>query len=1061
MDMMDFENFDARNQIKAIKEKARRRNSRIKRNHIVFWSFLGFINLFLSGFNLNKFFTYLLIQLFTFIGIALLLFISGSKNKARKNKKHRRPLTHFAEKDSNYQYTEEDYFKELEYANAFPKSMSSEVEDQYSPRDSNSGFYNHESMNEHSNAKKLDWLIEDQPKVQSESQESSKMHAMQENKNTKTEPESFKKFQGGIRYVSPYRPVNQSKEIEKHQNILSVTAIDTQKEPSKEINRIEDSSQSFSFVPSSIRSLSIPELEIKGAGDSTSFPNAAMDLQEFSLSVKKNDILIEEILSSLRGGSTKLEENFTKGSYGGIEELILQKNKNFGIEKQEDFTKANSEKIQPKMESTQEEVPQSSQNNEILTTEEEQVLNQEKQTHVDVQSMNMEKKELCEEENNESAEKNKHDKLLESNSDMKMEDETTIINYSKVISLLEHVNKKKDPSEEDDKLEADDLIENTKVDQNDDLNFTLNIHEENLEKEIDLENKEDSPPSPPLMDPSVVFEFDHENSLMLKPNISPKWGISPGHWTKVVSEWKKFQIPQNNDKVLMKSELMPESFEKEVAEEKKEQPKITGPKSYVQNDYVYNPPQLDMLYDNPDKNVKTITEDGTLMKAEKLVDTLESFGVGTKIVNISKGPSITRFELQPDKGVKVSRVVNLSDDIALNLEAASVRIEAPIPGKAAIGIEIPNKKITSVYLKEVIASPEFSSHPAKLAFAVGKDTAGNMVVTDIAQMPHLLIAGATGSGKSVCINTLIASILYRADPSQVKFIMIDPKVVELNVYNGIPHLLSPVVTDPKKASVVLNWAVGEMNNRYKLFAEHGVRDLFSYNKFLSENGDENTLPQIVIIIDELADLMLVAPKEIEDTICRLAQMARAAGMHIVIATQRPSVDVITGVIKANIPSRISFAVSSQVDSRTILDMAGAEKLVGKGDMLFSPIGVQKPLRVQGCFITDREVESIVSAVKFNASQKFDQDLLDQIQFQKEEAHSENNNEDELFPEVVETVLDLGQASTSMIQRKLRIGYARAARLMDQLEAWGIVSPADGSKPRNILISKEEWKELNK
>jgi len=446
--------------------------------------------------------------------------------------------------------------------------------------------------------------------------------------------------------------------------------------------------------------------------------------------------------------------------------------------------------------------------------------------------------------------------------------------------------------------------------------------------------------------------------------------------------------------------------------------------------------------------------------SNKLIDTLASFGVGASVINVSKGPSVTRYELQPNPGVKVSKIVGLSDDIALNLAATGVRIEAPIPGKAAVGIEVPNKEITPVLFGEVIRSPEFTQHPSKLAFALGKDVAGRTIVGDVAKMPHLLIAGATGSGKSVCINTLIASILYKASPAEVKLLLVDPKVVELGVYNGIPHLLIPVVTDPKKAAGALSWAVVEMTNRYKLFAENNARDLKGYNSIMKAKN-ESTLPQIVIIIDELADLMMAAPHDVEDCICRLAQMARAAGMHLVIATQRPSVDVITGVIKANIPSRISFAVSSQIDSRTILDMAGAEKLLGRGDMLFNPIGEMKPTRVQGSFITDGEVEALVSFLKGKHTVTYDQDVLDKINAKEQQsAQIEINDDDELLPQVVDMVIEYGQASASLIQRKFKVGYSRAARILDQMECWGIVGQAEGSKPRQILISKSEWDELN-
>lgn len=416
--------------------------------------------------------------------------------------------------------------------------------------------------------------------------------------------------------------------------------------------------------------------------------------------------------------------------------------------------------------------------------------------------------------------------------------------------------------------------------------------------------------------------------------------------------------------------------------------------------------------------------------------------------------------MQPNAGVKISKIVNLADDIALNLAAKEVRIEVPIPGKAAIGIEVPNQEVVPVFLREVIESEEFRKHPSKLAFAVGKDIAGNNIVADIARMPHMLIAGATGSGKSVCINTLIASILYKASPSEVKLLMIDPKVVELGIYNGIPHLLIPVVTDPQKAAGALNWAVQEMTRRYQLFADSNVRDLRGYNALLKEKGEEDILPQIVIIIDELADLMMVAPNDVEDAICRLAQMARAAGMYLVIATQRPSVDVITGLIKANIPSRISFAVSSQVDSRTILDMAGAEKLLGKGDMLFSPMGQTKPIRVQGAFVSDKEVEAVVSFIKSNFSVEYDDKILETIDAQAESNTGDYEDEDELLSQAIEIAIEHGQASASLFQRKFKIGYARAARILDQMEVRGIVSGYEGSKPRQVLVTKQQWDEMS-
>ena len=474
----------------------------------------------------------------------------------------------------------------------------------------------------------------------------------------------------------------------------------------------------------------------------------------------------------------------------------------------------------------------------------------------------------------------------------------------------------------------------------------------------------------------------------------------------------------------------------------------------------YKFPGYGILKDDPDSGGNSKAYRNQVIEgAKKLEETLASFGVSAKVINVTRGPTVTRYELQPSAGVKVSRIVNLADDIALNLAASGVRIEAPIPGKAAIGIEVPNKEVNMVLIKDVLESEEFLQHPSKLSFAIGMDISGECIIADIAKMPHLLIAGATGSGKSVCINSLIVSIIYKASPDEVKLLMIDPKVVELGIYNGIPHLLIPVVTDPKKAAGALNWAVQEMVNRYKLFAEKAVRDLKGYNEFLKKNGEQGILPQIVIIIDELADLMMVAPNDVEDAICRLAQMARAAGMHLVIATQRPSVDVITGVIKANIPSRISFAVSSQIDSRTILDMAGAEKLLGRGDMLFHPVGRSKPLRVQGANITDIEVEKVVDFIKSQGNATYDDTIIEEIN--SEDSHAENYeiDDDELLPRAIELVVESGQASVSLIQRKFKVGYARAARIVDQMEVRGIVGGYEGSKPRQILISRQQWQEL--
>lgn len=445
-----------------------------------------------------------------------------------------------------------------------------------------------------------------------------------------------------------------------------------------------------------------------------------------------------------------------------------------------------------------------------------------------------------------------------------------------------------------------------------------------------------------------------------------------------------------------------------------------------------------------------------LASARKLEETLKTFGVDARVIQVSVGPTITRYEIQPSPGVKVSRIINLADDIALNMAAISVRIEAPIPGKSAVGLEIPNREMVPVSLKEIVESSTFKNHPSNIAVALGKDIAGNPVVVDLSKMPHLLIAGATGSGKSVCINSLITSLLFKASPAHVKMIMIDPKMVELNHYNDIPHLLAPVVTDPRKATNVLNWAVQEMNNRYKEFSNIGVKDLFRYNQVKQLENKDEYMPQIVIIIDELSDLMMVSPAEVEDAICRLAQMARAAGIHLVVATQRPSVDVITGLIKANIPSRISFAVSSQVDSRTILDMAGAEKLLGKGDMLFLPIGESKPVRVQGAMVAEEEIERVVNYIKRQVKAEYDGEVIEATTVQD----PESLDRDELLPRAIEIVVQHQQASASLLQRKLKIGYARAARIIDQLEERGIVGAHEGSKPRKVLVSKEELEKLN-
>ena len=493
----------------------------------------------------------------------------------------------------------------------------------------------------------------------------------------------------------------------------------------------------------------------------------------------------------------------------------------------------------------------------------------------------------------------------------------------------------------------------------------------------------------------------------------------------------------------------------------------------VAKEYIF--PSYNFLKDNKAGNIDSKNAKVQVQAdAKRLEETLRSFGVEARVINICRGPVVTRYELQPNTGVKINKIVNLSDDLAMNLAAKAIRIEAPIPGKSAIGIEIPNKEAQPVFIKDVLVTEEFTKEKSKLAIALGKDVTGEIILADISKMPHLLIAGATGSGKSVCINSIIISLLYKANPSELKVIMIDPKVVELNVYNGIPHLEIPVVTDPRKAAGALQWAVREMENRYKLFAEVGARDLSGYNMIVGKKEPEAVLPHFVIIVDELADLMMVAPGEIEGNICRLAQMARAAGMHLIIATQRPSVDVITGVIKANIPSRIAFKVSSQFDSRTILDKGGAEKLLGRGDMLFCPMGANEPIRVQGAFISDSEVENIIGFIKKQGSAEYNEDVMEEIEKanintgRKKNSYGgddgnnddrEKDNRDPKLYEAIEIVIRDNKPSASYLQRKLQLGYSRAARLIDQMEDMGIVSGMDGSNSRKVIITNEQFYEM--
>ena len=484
----------------------------------------------------------------------------------------------------------------------------------------------------------------------------------------------------------------------------------------------------------------------------------------------------------------------------------------------------------------------------------------------------------------------------------------------------------------------------------------------------------------------------------------------------------------------------------------------------------YELPPIDCL-ELPKNSGSLNNEDDLRRKGETIVKTLQSFGVGTRIVEICQSPSVTRFELQPEPGVKISRITNLADDIAMNLAASGVRIEAPIPNKNAVGIEVPNAVKAMVTLREIVESSVYKGAKSKLNVALGRDIQGVATCADLAKMPHLLVAGTTGSGKSVCLNTMIMSLLYNATPEEVKLIMIDPKKVEFTVYRQIPHLLVPVVSDARKAAGALSWAVAEMDKRYALFADNGVRNLQGYNNYAEDNGIEK-MPQIVIIIDELADLMMAASKEVEDSICRLAQKARAAGMHLIVATQRPSVDVITGLIKANIPSRIAFAVKSQIDSRTIIDTQGAEQLLGNGDMLFCPVGLSKPVRVQGCYVSDEEIERVIDFVTSQGEVKYDDTVMQEIELKSVQDSKKKGSagaevadtngsgyDDELFPEAVELILELGNCSTTMIQRKLRLGYSRAGRITDELYEKGFIGPPEGAKPRKVLITKEQWYQM--
>lgn len=536
----------------------------------------------------------------------------------------------------------------------------------------------------------------------------------------------------------------------------------------------------------------------------------------------------------------------------------------------------------------------------------------------------------------------------------------------------------------------------------------------------------------------------------------------PAHVSEPEPEHEAAPAPASKPK---KTENISETEQAAMNEQIDESQKAPAP--------VYDYPPIDLLTQG--KHASVAGAETELRESSAcLLDTLDSFNIEAQIIGIVRGPSVTRFELTIPRGIKISRITALADDIALSLGASNVRI-APIPDKIAVGIEVPNKTVNTVYIRECIGSPAFANAKSRLSFAVGKDITGKPVIGDIAKMPHMLIAGTTGSGKSVCINSLLISMLYKSTPQELRLIMVDPKMVELGGYNGIPHLLIPVVTDPKKAAGALQWAVTEMMKRYRMFAEAGVRDLAGYNHWAQGQEGLEPLPKVVIVIDELADLMLVAAKEVEESICRVAQMGRASGMHLVIATQRPSADVITGLMKANIPSRVAFAVASSLESRIILDTTGAEKLVGKGDMLWFPLGAGKPLRVQGCFISDEEVAEVVASVKQNAAADYDDQVMAEIEQHAANAdkkgkssgaagaypggEEDGEEQDERFEDGVEAILEVGQASVSMLQRRLKLGYARAARLMDQIEAKGIVGPSEGAKPRQILITKDQWRQM--
>ena len=593
-----------------------------------------------------------------------------------------------------------------------------------------------------------------------------------------------------------------------------------------------------------------------------------------------------------------------------------------------------------------------------------------------------------------------------------------------------------------------------------------------LEREENAEEKPAKKAFNPPKKPTIAVEKFEDNFVTDESTFEPAAEAAP---EPEIPDIPIVNLPDSEPK-----DIIEETVEEAVSENKKRKKRPSNPDDITEKPLVEDIPVEVIEEDKPayvfppveclklaEREAATDNMTEMQMGAKKLLATLESFKIKAEVTNICRGPSVTRYELVPDAGVRINKITNLSDDIALRLAATSVRIEAPIPGKSAIGIEVPNAAKSMVTMREIIDTPQFRDAKSKLTVALGKDITGNIICADLAKMPHLLVAGTTGSGKSVCLNSMIVSILYNATPDEVKLVMIDPKMVEFTIYNGIAHLEVPVVSNPRKAAGALGWAVGEMEKRYQLFAENSVRDIKGYNNLCETRPDLVKMHQIVIFIDELADLMMVSPKEVEDSICRLAQKARAAGIHLVIATQRPSVDVITGIIKANIPSRIALSVSQQVDSRTILDASGAEKLLGNGDMLFAPVGSSKATRIQGCFISDSEVESVVNHIKAQVQGSYNDEVMKEIEIKaaatedtKKKSVSDDDEEyDPVLNDAIEVVLNAGGASTTMLQKKLKLGYARASRVMDQLEEKGIVGPAEGAKPRAILISKQQWYEM--